>query len=147
LGNLGVQRSIELLETTHKDEIGHRPEPDEEGWIWTSRGRKELRRISYLSICRVWTVFILITSRVLRKVLEIVMLVALVIMEEKDNWGNGGQSSPGNYANAGKVGYRHRGERSVKLLRLNAPVIDSMVVLPRLVSPPALAQIKLPLIC
>jgi hypothetical protein len=49
LGNLGVERSIELLEKTHADEIGHTPEPQEEGWIWTSRARKELRRIPYLA--------------------------------------------------------------------------------------------------
>jgi hypothetical protein len=49
LGNLGVERSIKLLENTHADEIGRMPEPQEEGWIWTSRGRKELRRIPYLA--------------------------------------------------------------------------------------------------
>jgi hypothetical protein len=49
LGELGVERSIETLETTHKDEIEHTPGPNEEGWIWTSRDRKELRRIPYLA--------------------------------------------------------------------------------------------------
>ena len=49
LGNVGVQRSIELLETTHKDEIERTLGPDEAGWIWTSREKKELRRIPYLA--------------------------------------------------------------------------------------------------
>jgi hypothetical protein len=49
LGKLGVQRNIELLEPTHKDEIEHTPDPYEEGWVWTSRGRKELLRIPYLA--------------------------------------------------------------------------------------------------
>ena len=52
LGKLGVERNIELLETTHADEIGRIPDPQEEGWIWTSRGRKELRRIPYLARIR-----------------------------------------------------------------------------------------------
>ncbi len=52
LENLGVQRSIELLETTHKDEIERTPGPYEEGWVWTSRARKELRRIPYLARIR-----------------------------------------------------------------------------------------------
>ena len=49
LGTLEVQRGIELLETTHKEEIERTPGPYEEGWVWTSRGRKELRRIPYLA--------------------------------------------------------------------------------------------------
>jgi hypothetical protein len=49
LEGLGVQRSVELLDTTHKDEIERVPGPDEEGWVWTSRGKKELRRIPYLA--------------------------------------------------------------------------------------------------
>lgn len=49
LENLGVERSIEMDESTHEDEITRIPNPHEEGWIWTSRGRKELRRIPYLA--------------------------------------------------------------------------------------------------
>jgi len=49
LDRLGVERSIEMLETTHEDEIERIPGPLEEGWIWTSRGKKELRRIPYLA--------------------------------------------------------------------------------------------------
>ena len=46
LEKLGVERSIELLDTTHEDEMAKTPGP---GWISTSRGKKELRRIPYLS--------------------------------------------------------------------------------------------------
>lgn len=46
---LGVERSIEMFETTHEDEIARTPGPFEEGWIWTSRSRNELRRIPYLA--------------------------------------------------------------------------------------------------
>lgn len=49
LEDLGVERSIEMYESTHEDEIERIPNPHEEGWIWTSRGRKELRRIPYLA--------------------------------------------------------------------------------------------------
>lgn len=52
LGKLGVERNIELLETSHADEIGRIPKLEEEGWIWTSRGKKELRRIPYLARIR-----------------------------------------------------------------------------------------------
>ena len=47
LESLGVQRTIILDETTHVDEIGKPPAPS--GWIETPRGKKELRRIPYLS--------------------------------------------------------------------------------------------------
>jgi len=49
LEKLGVERSIEMHESTHKDEIERIPDPYEEGWVWTSRSRKELRRIPYLA--------------------------------------------------------------------------------------------------
>lgn len=38
-----------MYESPHKDEIERIPSPPEEGWIWTSRGRKNLRRIPYLA--------------------------------------------------------------------------------------------------
>ncbi|RMZ90526.1 hypothetical protein DV736_g2252, partial [Chaetothyriales sp. CBS 134916] len=47
LNDLGVPHKIVLDPTTHQDEIS-RP-PAEAGWIRTSRGKKELRRIPYLS--------------------------------------------------------------------------------------------------
>lgn len=46
LEKLGVERSIELLDNTHEDEMQQTPGP---GWVSTSRGRKELRRIPYLA--------------------------------------------------------------------------------------------------
>ncbi|KAJ8070690.1 hypothetical protein OCU04_001061 [Sclerotinia nivalis] len=52
LEKLGVERSIEILESTHKDEVERIPESNEEGWIWTSKGKKELRRIPYLAKLR-----------------------------------------------------------------------------------------------
>ena len=52
LEKLGVERSIEMFENTHEDEIERTPEPHEEGWIWTGRGRYELRRIPYLANIR-----------------------------------------------------------------------------------------------
>ena len=50
LEGLGIRRSIILDETTHKEEISEPPAAT--GWIRTSRGRTELRRIPYLSRLR-----------------------------------------------------------------------------------------------
>ena len=50
LGRLGVSKTIILDETTHIDEIGKPPTAS--GWIDTPRGKKELRRIPYLSKLR-----------------------------------------------------------------------------------------------
>lgn len=47
LGQLSVPRTVILDETTHADELA-RP-PTSSGWIDTPRGKKELRRIPYLS--------------------------------------------------------------------------------------------------
>ncbi len=47
LDRLGVRRTIILDPTTHADEIAKPPTAS--GWIDTPRGKKELRRISYLS--------------------------------------------------------------------------------------------------
>ena len=49
LEKVGVERNIEMFDRTHEDEIQRIPEAHEEGWIWTSRGRKELRRIPFLA--------------------------------------------------------------------------------------------------
>lgn len=49
LESMRVRRTITLSETTHKDEI---QKPFAAGWIDTPRGRKELRRIPYLSKLR-----------------------------------------------------------------------------------------------
>ena len=45
----GVQRTVKLSETTHADEL---KQPPADGWIQTPRGKKELRRIPYLSKLR-----------------------------------------------------------------------------------------------
>lgn len=45
----GVRRTVRLSETTHADEL---KQPATDGWIQTPRGKKELRRIPYLSKLR-----------------------------------------------------------------------------------------------
>jgi hypothetical protein len=50
LGKAGVRRRIILDDTTHADEIGKTPAED--GWIRTSRGVEELRRVPYLARLR-----------------------------------------------------------------------------------------------
>jgi hypothetical protein len=50
LEQAGVRRRIILDETTHEDEI--KKLPAENGWIQTSRGAKELRRVPYLARLR-----------------------------------------------------------------------------------------------
>ncbi|KAL8753005.1 MAG: hypothetical protein Q9199_005353 [Rusavskia elegans] len=50
LGKRGIDRTIILDETTHANEIGGTP--GNSGWIDTARGKKELRRIPYLSRLR-----------------------------------------------------------------------------------------------
>lgn len=50
LEQAGVRKRIILDETTHEDEI--KKSPAESGWIQTSRGAKELRRVPYLSKLR-----------------------------------------------------------------------------------------------
>ncbi|KAH8693137.1 cryptococcal mannosyltransferase 1-domain-containing protein [Talaromyces proteolyticus] len=49
LGQLKINRTISLSEATHQDAIMREPEEGEKGWIETPRGRKELRRIPFLS--------------------------------------------------------------------------------------------------
>jgi hypothetical protein len=49
----GIRRNITLSETTHLDEMSVVDKGP--GWIDTPRGRKELRRIPYLSRLRNWT--------------------------------------------------------------------------------------------
>ena len=45
----GVRRTVTLNQTTHADEM---KQPATDGWIQTPRGKKELRRIPYLSRLR-----------------------------------------------------------------------------------------------
>lgn len=49
----GIRRNITLSETTHLDEMSVVDKGP--GWIDTPRGRRELRRIPYLSRLRNWT--------------------------------------------------------------------------------------------
>ncbi|EAW14735.1 glycosyltransferase family 69 protein [Aspergillus clavatus NRRL 1] len=49
LDRLGVRRNITLSEITHQDEISVAPALRGAGWIDTSRGQRELRRIPYLA--------------------------------------------------------------------------------------------------
>ncbi|KAF8864502.1 hypothetical protein BDZ45DRAFT_701674 [Acephala macrosclerotiorum] len=44
--------ALSLHQTTHQEEVDRILNLNEEGWIWTSRGKKELRRIPYLA--RIW---------------------------------------------------------------------------------------------
>ena len=53
---LGVGRNIETQETTHENVTSRIQDPEEEGWIWTCRKRKELRR---RLCCRLRTRFLL----------------------------------------------------------------------------------------
>ena len=57
LDALGAPRNITLSNVTHEDEIS--VQPAQEGWIDTSRGRRELRRIPYLARLRNWSLSIL----------------------------------------------------------------------------------------
>lgn len=54
LGQLGIERTIIMSDTTHEDEVNRTPGPNEAGWINTPRSpdKKELRRIPYLSKIR-----------------------------------------------------------------------------------------------
>ena len=53
LQKLGVKRSIASLPLlTHEAVVNRLPEPGEQGWIDTPRGKRELRRIPYLASLR-----------------------------------------------------------------------------------------------
>lgn len=49
LEEMGVERTVILENESHADVIARRPTGDEQGWVMTSSGRKELRRIPYLA--------------------------------------------------------------------------------------------------
>lgn len=59
LDALGAPRNITLSDVTHEDEISAQPPAQGEGWIDTSRGRRELRRIPYLARLRNWSLLML----------------------------------------------------------------------------------------
>lgn len=42
---MNAPHTIMLEDTMHEDELSRVPHPDEEGWVWTPRNQKELRRI------------------------------------------------------------------------------------------------------
>lgn len=52
LAKLDVARSIVLEDTTHAEEVLRTPSTNETGWVLTSRGRMELRRVPYLANIR-----------------------------------------------------------------------------------------------
>ena len=49
LGELGVERWVDLRNITHEDEVSREPKDGEEGWVSTNRNKKELRRIPWLA--------------------------------------------------------------------------------------------------
>jgi len=49
LGRLNASRIIALVGISHKVEVERVPIPGEAGRVWTYRGKKELRRMPYLS--------------------------------------------------------------------------------------------------
>jgi hypothetical protein len=52
LGEMGIERTITLEDTTHEELISQTPPPGEEGWVWTPTHEKALRRIPYLAQLR-----------------------------------------------------------------------------------------------
>lgn len=52
LRDMGVGRRIVFEEKTHKEEAERTPVEGEQGWVWTKRGRRELRRIPWLADIR-----------------------------------------------------------------------------------------------
>lgn len=106
---------------------------------------KVLRRL-LLSICRVATVPKLIPSRVLKKVLEMVTLVALLTVDAKVRPGRAGRAVQSIVLTEVKAAML-RVERRVRLVNVKAPPIEPIVVLPKLVKPPAFSQVKSPVIC
>jgi hypothetical protein len=52
LEKLGVERSVVLSDKTHEDEINRVPVEVEKGWIWSTRGKIEMRRLPFLARTR-----------------------------------------------------------------------------------------------
>jgi hypothetical protein len=52
LEKLGVERSVVLSDKTHEDEINRVPAEVEKGWIWSTRGKMEMRRLPFLASMR-----------------------------------------------------------------------------------------------
>lgn len=106
---------------------------------------KVLSRLLLL-IPRVCTVSKFIPSKVLRKVFEIRTLFAFVTVAGKFNWDRAGRASQ-------LIVFTDfnepiaRVERRVKFFNVNDPLIEFIVVDPRLVKPPAFSHIKFPFNC
>lgn len=99
-----------------------------------------------LSISRTETVPKLMPSRVLKKVLEIVTLVALLTVDGKVSADNAGRATQLMVWTDSKA-VMERVERRVRFCNVKACPIEPIVVLPRLVRPPAFSQIKEPVTC
>jgi hypothetical protein len=97
-----------------------------------------------LSISSVATLSKLIPSRVLKNVLEMVTLVAFLMAAE--SCGRAGRAVQAMVLTDASDGIE-RVERRVRLFIVKAPPIAFRVVDPRLVRPPALLQVKSPVIC
>jgi hypothetical protein len=52
LGKMGVERSVVLSDRTHEDEVNQGPGEGEKGWIWSTRGKMEMRRLPFLASVR-----------------------------------------------------------------------------------------------
>lgn len=99
-----------------------------------------------LSIWRTETVSKLIPSRVLKKVLETVTLVALLTVAGKVRADKAGRACHAIVSTDSKA-LMESVERRVKLFNVKAPPIEPMVVLPKLVRPPAFSQVTEPVTC
>jgi len=99
-----------------------------------------------LSICRVATVPKLIPSRVLKKVLEMVTLVAELTVAGKVSEERAGRAVHAMVLTEVKS-LMERVERRVRLFNVKVPPMEPIDVLPKLVKPPAFSQVKSPVIC
>lgn len=99
-----------------------------------------------LSICKVATVFKLIPSRVLKKVLEMVTLVALLTTDGKASWDKAGRAVHAMVL-ADSNAPMERVERRVRLVNLKEPPIEPIVVLPKVTKPLLFSQMRSPVTC
>lgn len=99
-----------------------------------------------LSIWRTETVSKLIPSRVLKKVLEMVTLVALLTVPGKVSCDKAGRACHAMVWTDSSA-LMERVERRVRLVNVKAPPIEPMVVLPKLVRPPLFSHLTPPVTC
>lgn len=88
----------------------------------------------------------LIPSRVLKKVFEMVTLIAELMVDGKVSEDRAGRAVQAMVFTEVKS-LIVRVERSVRLFNMRAPPIEPIDVLPKLVRPPAFSQVKSPVIC